>query len=259
MTVSPVHILTGFFLWLDFFGFHDSMNIIKMTRLLLHWPFLLLLHCHIGLSFEPCSSGTGGGSCPTGNTCCKTLSKGNGFATSVCIPNDLGSYNATCCHDEVDTGCAVGYQCVENQICLAGLRIQDPLVQVLPRYRLGQGLEQPLYGLPVVHSNDGDAEFVYYLSHGDMRVLHESIAALRIEMILIAIHGAGRNADDYFCSCTAAIQQQTYYSPDRILLVAPRFPNMQDVDLDIIDNGTAIRWSSGEDDSGTWRYGETAF
>ncbi|GKY99590.1 hypothetical protein MPSEU_000913300 [Mayamaea pseudoterrestris] len=230
---------------------------------LLHWLLfaVLIVSLPVAISFESCSVENGGGSCPTGNTCCAALA-GDSAAdatttTSFCIPNDLGSYNATCCRDDERTGCAYGYQCIENYLCLAETLIMDPLVQVLPRYKLCQGQAQALYGLPAGNDDKNeDAKFVYYSSHGDLRKLHQTDAVARVQMILIVIHRAGRNADDYFCASTAAIKQQSHFDPENVLLVAPRFPNMDDDELEIIDNGTAIRWSNEAD--GAWRYGEAA-
>jgi pimeloyl-ACP methyl ester carboxylesterase len=209
------------------------------------------------VAFEACEGDAGRGFCPNGNTCCVISAEGN-QTTPGCIPNDLGSFNATCCHDSAGTGCAVGYYCVENDLCLAGSSIQDPLVQVLPRYKLGLAQVHPtLYGLPVLENNS-DYKFVYYSSHGDLRELAQSDLFSSVRMILIVLHGSGRNADDYFCSSTAAVAQQGYVPPEGVVLITPRFPSLQDGDLEIVNGGTAIRWDDGGDVSGTWRYGEEA-
>jgi pimeloyl-ACP methyl ester carboxylesterase len=196
-------------------------------------------------SLEQCSEDRGGGVCPTGNTCCLRYD-----GLSGCIPNDLGSNNATCCEDG-RTGCAVGYHCGYNETCVAGEGLNDPLVQVLSRYQLGSTDKLRLvYGFPVTK----DAKLAYYSSHGDLsEVVRESGTVTRA---VIVVHGAGRNADDYFCSAMATVEQQQYLTPDSVLVITPRFPVPTDTDLDLSGGGIAIRWK--DDGSGPWRYGGNA-
>jgi hypothetical protein len=127
--------------------------------------------------------------CPAGNTCCLRYD-----GMSDCIPNDLGSYNATCCEDG-RTGCAVGYHCRPNETCEAGEGLNDPLVQIFPPYKLGttDKLRQ-VYGFPVTK----DAKLPYYSSLGD---ISEGVRETRkVTRVIVVVHGAGRNADDSFCS-----------------------------------------------------------
>jgi pimeloyl-ACP methyl ester carboxylesterase len=100
------------------------------------------------------------------------------------------------------------------------------------------------------------AKFVYYSTHGDITNAQRTLKD--VQMILIMIHGAGGNADDYFCSATAAIHHQTYFDPDAVLVVAPRFPTEKTTNIEIVDGGIAIRWGDGSDESGIWRYGQSA-
>jgi pimeloyl-ACP methyl ester carboxylesterase len=212
--------------------------------------FLLFLVA-LTSSLEQCSEDLGNGFCPEGNTCCL---RHDGM--SGCIPNDLGSNNATCCEDG-RTGCAVGYYCWHNETCVAGEGLNDPLVQILPRYQLGTSDQlRQVYGLPL-SLKDADAKLPYYSSLGDIfQGVRESGTVTRV---IVVVHGAGRNADDYFCSAMAIVEQQqpNLAAPDNsVLVIAPRFPVPTDTDLDLIGGGIAVRWK--DDGSGPWRYGGNA-
>jgi pimeloyl-ACP methyl ester carboxylesterase len=203
--------------------------------------FLVALTC----SLDQCSEDRGGGFCPAGNTCCLRYD-----GMSGCIPNDLGSNNATCCEDG-RTGCAVGYHCRSNETCVAGEGHNDPLVQILPRYKLGttDKLRQ-VHGLPVTK----DAKLPYYSSLGD---ISEGVRESgKVTRVIVVVHGAGRNADDYFCSAMAILEQQSNLASDSVLVIAPRFPVPTDTDLDLSGGGIAVRWK--DDGSGPWRYGGDA-
>jgi hypothetical protein len=125
------------------------------------------------VAFEYCSRyNQEGGICPNGNTCCPYVSaSSDGISSYACIPNDLGSYNATCCNVVFDvtkntvvhTGCPVGYICngdnihncssnTEPQLCIAMNQpytnkkniemtsmqyvSTDPFLPILPRYQI---------------------------------------------------------------------------------------------------------------------------
>lgn len=182
--------------------------------------------------------------CPIGNTCCK----------GGCISNNLGLGNATCCQDGI-TGCGVGYRCgeevkngVDSQTCVATAQVKDPLLQRLPRYTLcrpAQSSLETLHGFPV---EDPVSKLAYYSSHGDV----VADADLRtVDHIFISIHGATRNADDYFCAASAAVQLQSVYS--NVLVVVPFFAAGSDGPLLLREGGTALRWKGDAD--GPWRYG----
>jgi pimeloyl-ACP methyl ester carboxylesterase len=223
------------------------------------------------LALENCGGG-GRGYCPTGNTCCPILSRRNEQqlarasderTTYGCIPNDLGSHNATCCTDQRTTGCPVSYWCSGRDECIADDDVvHDPLVQRLPRYQLCPATDQLLHvhGFPIPAGGaikDGttisssNASFVYYSSHGDL--LNVNISTAAVDMVLFIVHGAGRNADDYFCSLTAADQRQKRHS--NVLLIAPRFPVASD-DRDLYPDNPLL-WQDDQA-SGPWRYGANA-
>lgn len=285
--------------------------LLPLLMLLLRTLPLLLPIC-LGLvsALEHCSEELGGGICPTCNTCCLMLlnNDDDGLATRVspqsrgssrssCIPNDLGSFGATCCPDGGRTGCAVGYVCStsrssgnnkneRSEDCTAGESVTDPLVQRLPRYRLCHSKQiERVHGFPItkIDEDSDDAKLAYYSSHGDITKMHSNededddddatVSGNMIRMAVVVVHGSGRNADDYFCSMTAAVERRRayYYSnlgggeiaaayddDDSILILAPRFPVAADAaDLVLEEGGAAILWSDAEP-SGPWRYGANA-
>lgn len=215
-------------------------------------PFIVavfVLFSSLSLAFQQCSLEKGGGICPDGNTCCPL--KQDGLQVSGCVPNDMGSFNATCCSDG-KTACAVNYTCETNGKCHAIKELADPLVQVMPRYTLCHPDSKTLstvHGFPILK----DAKLAYYSSHGDISNLGQSDG---IQMALIVIHGAGRNADDYYCSATAAVGLQQRYPSESVLVIAPRFTSTADAPISLNEGGTPLLWRDEGD--GPWRYGASA-
>ncbi len=202
------------------------------------WTLLLTLIQDAG-GVQQCSRERGSGICPNGNTCCRRYDGSTG-----CIPLDMGKYFATCCPDG-ETGCPLGYACdttgescyVVNQTVYT-----DSLVQFLPRYRLcnAEGIEK-VYGMAI---HEG-AELAYYSSHGSIDTIGDQ--AFSIDMALIAIHGADRNGDDYFCASKAAAELQTVF--DNVLILAPQFY----AESDKRPGSSLLYWN--DDTDGAWRYG----
>lgn len=198
---------------------------------------------------QQCKHKSGGTalSCPTGNTCC----------AGGCIPSDLGRWNGTCC-DDGKTGCGVGYVCSSKNTAAEGCTatkqgFSDPLEQFLPRYRLcrpkpSNALKR-IHGFPVNGEDDPVNRLVYYSSHGDIWKATSTIDH-DIDMVLIFIHGANRNADDYFCAASAAVALSR---SQNVMVVAPRFVSVSDGSIILEEGGTALRWS--DEDNGPWRYG----
>jgi len=211
---------------------------------------LILIGClsSFAVAVQQCSLEQGGGVCPDRNTCCPLKGGGSG-----CIPNDMGSYNATCCSDGL-SGCAVNYTCEANSECHATKGLTDPLVQVMPRYTLCHSNLSALttvHGFPIVE----DVKLAYYSSHGN--ILQENqIDRSEIQMALIVIHGAGRNADDYYCAATATVQLQQRYPTDSVLVIVPRFPSVADDPFTLKESGVPLLWADEND--GPWRYGAQA-
>jgi pimeloyl-ACP methyl ester carboxylesterase len=231
-------------------------------------------------AFQTCTLDLGGGICPDGNTCCRKTDGSSG-----CIASDMGKYNATCCTDGDETtrsndtttttasvsGCGVGYKCRRIQgDCIATDQspLGDPLVKILPRYHLCQTEHiRHVHGLSInsSHSNQAEQQAVgqlaYYSSHGPIDTLSPSSL---IDYVLIVIHGANRNADDYFCAATGAVQlQKTLYGYQNVLVVAPHFLGSSD---SVVkgrqqqkledDEPSFLFWK--DEGAGPWRYGADA-
>ena len=100
-----------------------------------------------------------------------------------------------------------------------------------------------------------DANLAYYSSHGN--ILQENqLDRSEIQMALIIIHGAGRNADDYYCSAAAALQLQQRYRTESVLVIVPRFPSVADDPITLQEGGVPLLWADEGD--GPWRYGAQA-
>ena len=223
----------------------------------------VLCRCIVVEAYQQCSEDQGGGICPDGNTCCRFPNGSSG-----CIASDMGGYNATCCcidgTETTVTGCGVGYECRTSDdrggYCVAtnASPLADPLVYLLPRYQLCQSDEiRNVHGLPVRQAStslsppsqlnhSSTSKLAYYSSHGPI----ESISAsLSFDMVFIFIHGALRNADDYFCAAKKLAEIQTSY--DNVLVVSPRF--LGDSDQARFDDSSFLYWE--DKGSGPWRYG----
>jgi pimeloyl-ACP methyl ester carboxylesterase len=98
-----------------------------------------------------------------------------------------------------------------------------------------------MHGFPVAPGS----HLAYYSSHGPI----ENVTTAP-DMALIIIHGANRNADDYFCAASAAVDLQSRFS--NILLVAPRFYSSSDERED----ASLLFWN--DQANGPWRYGADA-
>lgn len=208
---------------------------------------------------------SGGGICPLENTCCRL--QNNDSSGCGCIPSDLGADRGTCCQGGL-TGCGVGYVCASatatnsSQLeCVASPVISDPLVQVLPRYHLCQA--GPYSNFQVIHrfnittNATNSQQLLYYSSHGSLEdIINRSDISGKetIQKVLIVIHGANRNADDYFCSVTAAVALQTRYPIHQVLVVAPRFVVPSDLPSTLLNH--ILTWADVPD--GPWRYGAKA-
>ena len=206
------------------------------------------------LAYQNCSTETGGGICPDGNTCCLMQDGKSG-----CIPSDLGKYRASCCSDDDDddddhegiasTGCGAGYICrTEEYDCLeinatSTTTKFDPIVKVLPRYRLCRSSNiQQEWGFQL----DEESTLAYYSSHGPIENIMD-VESQIVDMVVVVIHGAGRNADDYFCSMSAATELQNTYK--NVLIIAPHFYS----ESDVRDDDSFLYWENISD--GPWRYG----
>ena len=251
--------------------------------------------------------------CPSRNSCCRMgLDDRNRYGWG-CIASDMGSRNATCCMDDdnskiiSNTGCPAGYKCrrrhryddkdddSDNDAdktssfsydCFLPKKEDgnnnDPLMQVLPRYRLCRAEEnnRKLYGLTVRRSSGANddvsylppeslsdfpssssssADIAYYSNLGPIGDDKNNSLLSNVEMALIVVHGATRNGDDYFCSAKATIELQTKFvsknkNKNKVLVIAPDFLR----GLGQNPSPSFLYWNDEKDKDGSWRYGADA-
>ncbi len=88
----------------------------------------------------------------------------------------------------------------------------------------------------------------------------------KIKLVLIIIHGSGRNADGYLYAGMSASQLQKKYAQDEIMIIAPRFLVPED-DIDQVPvfegDGSVtlyppLQWNETDPIPHTWRYGASA-
>jgi len=138
------------------------------------------------------------------------------------------------------------------------------LVQVLPRYSLCHNSEYSnfqniWYFRAAQKFHSPTTSMPYYSSHedifsNDLPQYKSGEERKKIRMVLMVIHGANRNADDYFCSASVAVTHQQRYQVDEVLLLAPRFVVPSDMPSTI--NNTVLQWE--DTPNGPWRYGASA-
>ena len=187
-----------------------------------------------------------------------------------CTASDMGAKTATCCSDDDSTGCPSGYQCrmhgddsteKSRYDCVRYNQSNDPFLAVLPRYRLCPAEEsnRKLYGLTVPSNASQSTKIAYYSNLGpiqcydDAKECNEPLSS-QVQMALIVVHGANRNADDYFCSAKATIGLQDRYPPSSVLVITPFFA-MTPPSTNQTDASTFFYWNDTDDQDGSWRYG----
>ena len=171
----------------------------------------------------------------------------------------MGAWNATCCDDGI-TGCPVGFTCIANAQCLARPEIvTDPLVQVLPRYKLchvPEAVQSPHF-FPL-----DDYYLPYYSSHGDLYTDGDAVPEQLPSHAVVVIHGAGRNADDYFCTLLSVVQQDSSDpSMETAVVIAPHFASLEDsIRHNRNDGHRILQWNETDSLGGDnpWRYGADA-
>ncbi|EDQ85984.1 uncharacterized protein MONBRDRAFT_11382 [Monosiga brevicollis MX1] len=198
-------------------------------------PALLLLLVSLkaiaGTSVQTCADGVS--QCPAGGSCC-ALADGHygccATSSGVCCAG-----SATCCPS--------GYTChATDGSCLANNVTAHPYQPWTPQWNLCEG-PLPVYRLPKVVD---DLNFLYYSSRGHIETPQTETDP---EMAVIVVHGASRNADEYFCTMLKAAQLQTSIDPHRVHVIAPWFTEPQDgVASDV------VVWN-GSDPNGPWRAG----
>ena len=221
--------------------------------------------------------------CPSGNTCCRISGSYGGDKSENdveswgCIASDMGARNATCCSDNGNTGCPSGYNCRTyhddstgkyRHDCVRSKKSHDPFMKVLPRYQLcrAEDSNRKLYGLNIParsqrssqrnSTHQEPSKIAYYSNHGPIDCKEEeqceaNLPALsQLQMALVVVHGANRNADDYFCSAKATIELQDRYPSSSVLVIAPLFLLTPPSEFSFL-----LYWNDIADKDGSWRYG----
>lgn len=125
-------------------------------------------------------------------------------------------------------------------MCRANASLRDPLVQYLPRYQTCKtDAIRNVYEFPVFTTR---RTLAYYSSHGDI----QSHKRAMFEKTVIVVHGANNNADDYYCSMSTILEQDS-------LLIGVWFPTQ----LQHVPSPLTLTWNA-TDPNGNWRYGANA-
>ncbi len=243
---------------------------------------------NIVTAWKQCSPEEGGGICPDGNTCCPTGTPG----LSSCIPGrarDPDGAGGQCCDTEGATGCPFGYECAVHedtkpiQICKRKEpHTEDLNAKETPRYRLCR-----LSQSPSSSSSDDDYRLQNFPIDGFNAVYYSNMGSIypnetnaqkfaNVEIVLVMVHGSGRNADDYLCAGMSTAEAISNFGQStngnrtkllstndkhgKFLVIAPRFlADIDHEDRKLFPN-TLYWWERGKDIplSHTWRYGADA-
>ena len=220
-------------------------------------------------------AGDGHTGCPVGYTCEWLSSKS--FSTTTIHGDDRFQMA------KFDNDNRIGNDRIP--VCIAPENHQDPLTIVLPRYHLCQIPSsadkfdvRTVHGLPITtttttttttaaNQRTATAKLAYYSSHGPIEEINVSTGEATINKVLIFVHGANRNGDDYFCSglSTVHLYQRQQKRPrhsqdvtkDNVLVIAPIFYGNTDRDK-IPSDKSFLYWNVSGDSDGPWRYGADA-
>eukprot|EP01065_Artemidia_motanka_P040254 TRINITY_DN5002_c0_g1_i1.p1 TRINITY_DN5002_c0_g1~~TRINITY_DN5002_c0_g1_i1.p1 ORF type:complete len:763 (+),score=242.75 TRINITY_DN5002_c0_g1_i1:51-2291(+) len=170
-----------------------------------------------------------GSQCPYGGTCCRNARGGYG----CCAGGD-----GVCCAGGLAC-CPGGYHCGGGgSRCDADDPKAHPLAEWQPSWPLCEG-PLPLQRMAVGRGNS----FPYYAASR----VEDMPSTVRLAVIMV--HGAGRNADQYYCSLKKAAAMQTYLRPEEVFVIAPWFTQPQD------QTPPRTTFWNGDDSEGVWRYG----
>ena len=150
--------------------------------------------------------------------------------------------------------------------CTAIQPLNHPLAKTTPRYHLCSvppGALEHVHGVAVA----GAAEQLAYYSTigalgsgpgdgaGGRSKNNSGITDIaNIKAVAIIVHGANRNADDYFCAGCGSAALQRAYPQSAVAVLAPRFLEPQDGEVTLTSGAAPMRWN-GSDENGVWRYG----
>ena len=259
---------------------------------------LLITICSlpVTISIVYCSVEEGNGVCPDNSKCCKILGVDGTSISSGCIPhNPHIEGDGVCCEDDysyiksgVGTGCAGNYKCDSKLVnrtmdFFCSLHRIDEHgskgeVTIMPRYELVDASIKQLsvQGFPIAHHEylkmtpirSHQPPVLACYSNFDIPLLLSNetpILDARIQLVIIVVHGSGRNADEYLYSTMGAVEKQDVMRSDSVLIIAPRFLAMEDgVEFIPAKIGSSTKlvkpmmWNETYPIPHTWRYGANA-
>ncbi len=195
----------------------------------------------------------------------------------------------------VGSACAGNYKCVSKlnndndmqYFCSLHRRNDDggDIVTSMPRYELVLASKKQLtmHGYPILmnkylslHDETleqksppviayySNRELIYSSSSSPMIEENKTLDS-QIKVVIIVVHGSGRNADEYLYSTMAVAQKQEKILPENILIIVPRFlvpdDNVQTIPVKIGSKIHLIKpmmWNETYPIPHTWRYGANA-
>lgn len=246
---------------------------IMVSTLILIFLGILLIRTIPVATLNYCSVETGAGICPEGNVCCATGL--NGTSACVTVPAAHHEGISRCCFDDGTgiSGCGPGYSCA-SKVKNGERKLYCQLIdddsekhiqpaKVLPRYDL---CSLPRTVLERVHTLQVDSglgsdlpQLAYYSTMGPLDTSDNLFQSQqrRVRVAIIVIHGSDRNADDYICCASSAMQK--IVGKDLVIILAPRFLAVEDGPVNVTNSSVdLLRWNETHPIPHTWRYGADA-
>uniref|UniRef100_A0A7S3Q2G3 Chlorophyllase n=1 Tax=Chaetoceros debilis TaxID=122233 RepID=A0A7S3Q2G3_9STRA len=256
---------------------------------------IILIYSHFVSALHICSEEEGGGACPDNSKCCAITDEKSNSASSGCMPysNHIDG-PGTCCGDIKITACPGYYECGyiseissfpftstgegESESALCTLSDKSGIViKALPRYRMIAApisTIRDLYGFPLSHRDEfkenATPVVAYQSSKGPILTSGKADDDKVIKVVLVIVHGSGRNSDGYLYAGMSTAELQSKYQSNEILVIAPRFLVPEDgvfavpvmtrsgrID-DRIEMKMPLMWNETDPIPHTWRYGANA-
>ena len=220
-----------------------------MSRVRQNLLCLLTILCYLfnfSESWQACSQEVGGGICPDLNHCCRTSTARD---SSSCISSHEQPKNGTgvCCGNHGTTGCGPNYSCSsDGRTCKLNSDAKNGLPVTLPSYQLCSLPKHSSQQLRSMLIEPGAPQLAYY-STTDISNNSD------IRIVLIVIHGSGRNADDYLCCGVSSVP---LFMKASTLVIAPIFLTHDDGMMPTPVQ--LLRWNETDPIPHTWRYGADA-
>ena len=263
---------------------HSRRHRLKSISVLGIISAIFSLQLHHVLCLTQCSDLEGGGVCPDKSTCCKIKSK-SGHVGSGCIPNNNHVKEPGQCCADSPSACVGGYKCDTSssirkgereyfcsKLTKSGEKVRQPRYQLIEATSASIGA---IYGFPVHPKEKEDTittygnYLAYYSNKGPILTAspNDLIDSL-VRVVVVIIHGSGRNADEYLYAGMVSSEIQKAYPSENVIVIAPRFLSELDgisgVSVPVFYNQrnpkivTPMMWNETFPIAHTWRYGANA-